>query len=198
MVKFRDWIRPSYGESKIDEWLVVALNTAIASNQGPLFEPQIQRIKSLAFQLIDEATEACDGDGVGWYAWGSNTGQQLTAALTALDQSRRAVALAKPPFPQEPPRHNNAPDGPFGIGSFRWRGNEHPGPTPRAQKLLDRVWPADDRSCSLDDAIEAVFGDEHPDVLPDEPLSGPRKDANAFFRAAGIPLAVKVSGGRRM
>jgi len=104
---------------------------------------------------------------------------------------RIVTATSRPTAPK-------SEDGPFGIDGFRWRGDEYRGLSPRAWKLLDRVWPADDHSCSLDDAIEAVYGDEDPDLLPKDPLGGPRKDANAFFRGAGILLAVKVSGEKRV
>lgn len=86
-------------------------------------------------------------------------------------------------------------DGVFGIDGFRFQGCEYRGLTPRAWKLLNAVWPSTDHCCSFEDAYAAIYGD---DIGPEEPLAGPRKDANAFFRKHAIPLVVRVSGARKV
>lgn len=116
-------------------------------------------------------------------------------AYTLVDEIRlleRQSVSAPPVLKLALPKPSD--DGPFGGDGFRWNGKEYRGLTPRAWKLLNCVWPTRDRSCGFDAASEAVYGD---DIGPEDPLAGPRKDANAFFKQCGINLVIKVSGRSR-
>ena len=93
MSKLYDWLYPSLGEPRIEEWSTKALATAVASNQTALLEPKIQAVKEFAKRLIDEAYEA-SSDGRDWDSWRSGMREQFNAELFRLERARQAVAIA--------------------------------------------------------------------------------------------------------
>ena len=87
-------------------------------------------------------------------------------------------------------------DGPVAPDSFRWHGRLIDGLRPKAWGVVSACWESDSGAVSWEQLAEDVWRDH---VLAEqydhERLQSAVRDANAFFRRAGLPWHLSVKSG---
>lgn len=82
------------------------------------------------------------------------------------------------------------PDGPVAPNAFRWQGETFSGLQPVPWRLVNALWCGPNRTCHIDDLIEAVW-ENHGKVNEGTSLRSAQSKANRFFQKHKVSLRTK-------